>query len=265
MDQMSRRFLKGREGFTLVELLVVVAIIAVLAALLAPIFQNSIAASRRAACISNLRQIGVGIAAYAADNDGVIPYGPKAPPFSNPLDFYPSTGAPTSLLSTQNGAPVGLGLLVKTYLAKTPKVFFCPGADQPLNSDAQLAKVGVGQAQSSYYYRHGGNTSLFDPNGVAPQPQNVHLANLGLNSQGVPIRALVMDSEFLTLPDFAGFGIVNVTNHQGLWVNVLYSDGHVTQHPNGNQAFTINDTDYGALDATFGVILSVFEKADATP
>jgi prepilin-type N-terminal cleavage/methylation domain-containing protein/prepilin-type processing-associated H-X9-DG protein len=257
--------LPGDRAFTLVELIVVVVIIAVLAALLLPVFQRSIAATRRAACISNLRQIGVGIAAYAADNDGQIPYGPKAPPFTNPLDFYPSTGAPTSLLSLQSGAPVGLGLLIDKYLANTPKVLFCPGADQPISADAELAKVGHAQAQSSYYYRHAGNTSLFDPGGVAPAAQNVLLANLGLNSQGVPIRALVLDTVFTTMPEFATFGVTNKTNHQGLWVNVLYADGHVTAHPNDAQTFSVNETDYSDLHAAFGTILGVFEKADASP
>lgn len=261
---MKRGAPKNR-GFTLLELLVVVAIIAILVALLLPAIQSAIVTSRRTACVSNLRQIGAGIFAYAADNAGQIPYGPKAPPFTNPLDFYPSTGAPTSLLSLQSGAPVGLGLLVKTYLANTPQVLFCPGADQPLDAQAQLAKVGVGQAQSSYYYRHAGNTSLFDPNGVAPVPQNILLANLGLNSQGLPVRALVMDSVFLTMAEFSTFGVTNKTNHKGLWVNVLYADGHVNTQSNADGSYTINDTSYSQLDATFGTIMSIFEKADARP
>ncbi|MEI9894980.1 MAG: type II secretion system protein [Chthoniobacter sp.] len=256
---------RGHGGFTLVELLVVLAIVALLVALLTPLLQKVIAASRRAACISNLRQIGVGITAYATDNDGHIPYGPKAPPFTNPLDFYPSTGAPTSLISLQSGAPVGLGLLLDQYLAKTPRVLFCPGADQPTDADAELAKVGKAQAQSGYYYRHAGNTSLFDPGGVAPPAQNTLLSNLGLNSQGVPICALVMDSVFLTMPEFSDFGVKNKTNHQSLYVNVLYTDGHVKTQLNRNQDYTIDETSYASLHSAFGTILGVFEKADAAP
>jgi prepilin-type N-terminal cleavage/methylation domain-containing protein/prepilin-type processing-associated H-X9-DG protein len=254
-----------RKGFTLVELLVVITVIALLAALLFPVLQNALASARRAACISNLRQIGIGIAAYAADNGNQIPYGPKAPPFTNPLDFYPSTGAPTSLISLQSGAPVGLGLLLDKYLANTPKVLFCPGADQPTDADAELAKVGHAQAQSSYYYRHSGNTSLFDTGGVAPAAPNINLANLGLNSQGVPIRALVMDTVFLAMPEFSTFGVSNKTNHQSQWVNVLYADGHVTTFSNGNGAYTIDETSYASLHSAFGTILSAFESADATP
>ena len=150
------------KAFTLVELLVVIAIMAILLTLLLPGLASAKRAGRRAACLSNLRQIGLAVHAYAQDHDGSIPYGPKAPPFTSPANFYPSTGAPTSLLSLQNGVPVALGLLMQEYLAQAPKVLFCPGSDQPVEAEAELAKAGTTQAQGSYYYRHGGNVRLFD-------------------------------------------------------------------------------------------------------
>lgn len=62
-------------GFTLVELLVVIAIIGVLLALLLPAVQAAREASRRIACTNNLRQLGLGIHAYASAKDGRLPPG----------------------------------------------------------------------------------------------------------------------------------------------------------------------------------------------
>src|SRR5208282_1013354 len=107
-------------AFTLVELLVVIAIIAILAALLLPSLASAKADSKRIACISNLREIGIAVRNYSIDYGGMIPYGPKAPPALNPADFYTSTGAPTSLISLQSGNPVGLGLMLSGALASQP-------------------------------------------------------------------------------------------------------------------------------------------------
>ncbi len=61
-------------GFTLIELLVVVAIIAVLVAILLPALQSARASAQAVACMSNLRQIGIGYRLYADDyNNWLIP------------------------------------------------------------------------------------------------------------------------------------------------------------------------------------------------
>ena len=64
-----------RRGFTLIELLVVIAIIAILAAILFPVFAQARAKARQTACLSNSRQIGMGILQYVSDYDEQFPGG----------------------------------------------------------------------------------------------------------------------------------------------------------------------------------------------
>ncbi len=61
-------------AFTLIELLVVIGIIALLAAILFPVFAAARGKARQAACLSNLRQIGNATQMYASDYDGFFPY-----------------------------------------------------------------------------------------------------------------------------------------------------------------------------------------------
>ncbi|MDH7570500.1 MAG: DUF1559 domain-containing protein [Armatimonadota bacterium] len=61
--------MKRRTGFTLIELLVVIAIIAILAAILFPVFARARENARKAACASNMKQIGQGLLMYSQDYD----------------------------------------------------------------------------------------------------------------------------------------------------------------------------------------------------
>lgn len=74
-----------RPGFTLIELLVVIAIVAILAAILFPVFAQAREAARKTSCLSNQKQIGIGILLYAQDFDeAIVPW------------LGPSNGTPAS-------------------------------------------------------------------------------------------------------------------------------------------------------------------------
>jgi prepilin-type N-terminal cleavage/methylation domain-containing protein/prepilin-type processing-associated H-X9-DG protein len=259
-DRLPRANPGARAGFTLIELLVVIAMIAILAACLIPALVGAKHSSRKAACISNLRQLGIAIHAYSGDYDGKIPYGPQAPPFSHPAEFYPSTGSPTPLLSLRSGAPVGLGLLLKEHLARTPKVLFCPGADQPRNAQLELAKVGTNQAQGSYYYRHGGVTQLFYT--PPTEPESIRLDNPGLNRNGKPIRALAIDVQFLCSTAVETYNVKPHTHHQQKFADVLFLDGSVKSFSNRDRKFTLDLQNNADLYDAFHRILRVLEIAD---
>ena len=65
--------LSGRKGFTLIELLVVIAIIAILAAILFPVFARAREKARQSSCLSNTKQLGLGLVMYAQDYDEKFP------------------------------------------------------------------------------------------------------------------------------------------------------------------------------------------------
>lgn len=244
-----------RAGFSLLELLVVIAILTLLIAILLPALRQARHQARRAACSGNLRQVGVAVHLYAEDFDQSIPFGPEGRPVTG-SNFYTVTGNVTSLLSLEDGAPVGLGLLLEDYLKHQPTVLFCPGADQPSEAREQLERVGYAQTQSDYYYRHGSVALL------TGKPKSIHvkLSNLGRNSKGLPISALIADVQFLAHPSLAAFQVKTRTSHQRMVSNVLFAPGHVKTISNRNDKLTVDigKFPYDALSR----ILDMFELAD---
>jgi prepilin-type N-terminal cleavage/methylation domain-containing protein len=81
-----------RGGFTLIELLVVIAIIAILAAILFPVFARARENARRTACVSNVKQIGLGWMMYVQDYDETFP--PNNTINGAAAEWQPSTALP---------------------------------------------------------------------------------------------------------------------------------------------------------------------------
>jgi len=79
---------RNRSGFTLIELLVVIAIIAILAAILFPVFAQAREKARQTSCLSNEKQLALGMLQYAQDYDETYPIGMQSDGDWQPINFY---------------------------------------------------------------------------------------------------------------------------------------------------------------------------------
>jgi len=101
-----RNLFRQIAGFTIVELMVVVAIVAILATSSVPFIERSIDKARSISCMANLRQIGITVSAYSSDNDG------KVPKIQNPLTpIYEAEEGAKSMMETLEPYGVTASLL----------------------------------------------------------------------------------------------------------------------------------------------------------
>ncbi len=106
--------------FTLLELLIVIAIIGILASILLPSLSKARERTLSAVCLSNQSQIGKGLYMYANENSGTFPTG------GGSLDYL-SLG-PEALWTISNEF-IGLGKLYQSQILDSEQALFCPAAD----------------------------------------------------------------------------------------------------------------------------------------
>lgn len=168
----TRVFARG--GFTILELLVVISIVAILTSLLMPALSKVRDAGGRIHCASNMRQVGCALFEYSEEHRDRMP----------PLDYtgdnnlLPKFGEAMALTDERARFPDGLGRLVigltGTYL-KDPRILYCPchQGDHPFSKYApQLTKEAPLNYRQvvycNYHYR-----GTMDPVTHKPLPRSV--------------------------------------------------------------------------------------------
>ena len=124
---------KTVKGFTLIELLVVVAIISLLAAILFPVFARARENARRASCMSNLKQIGLGFMMYTQDYDEKFPPALYCGTWSDAntriIDTNPAMPSGVYKVSTGGGVNNWVTWMDAIFpYVKSTQIFQCPSA-----------------------------------------------------------------------------------------------------------------------------------------
>ncbi len=160
----------GGAAFTLIELLVVIAIIGILASMLLPALASAKAKAKGTQCVSNFKQLQLGVTLYAGDYADSFPrnVNPPAPTYADSGAWMGATefgSANPSPAYPNRDYPITNGTLYR--YAEAPSLFRCP---------SQKAEVGASFSHGTYSVCMNGN--LGDPGVTAPNVRKVdHLSS----------------------------------------------------------------------------------------
>jgi prepilin-type N-terminal cleavage/methylation domain-containing protein len=235
-------------GFTLVELLVVIAIIALLLAVLVPALNKAKEKARQVVCASQLQQCGVGFIAYASSNNELIPairyesyFGPTTDTWNvHPswsymvfkIDFkksnYDKLKFPDYLETEKdNNNSWGAGSLFKTNTIRDPKSFYCPSGNQDIT-----------HRYSSYAINHPWPWFFDDPDTTPVDKPNTRIgynyvpqAKVKVDALGVPVlakKSSQLDNTKIMSTDSL-VSLANLAHRTGgrKGINALFGDGSV--------------------------------------
>ena len=210
-------------GFTLVELLVVIGIIAILVAILLPSLNKAREQARSAACLSNLRQLAVAAGMYADDNLGRFP----AP-------AWIGDPQPDDWNYWENGLDQTQGVLMKYLGGFDARILTCPSDDV----SSHIQTTGLNGAPDHYLYSYSFNESVFNHFARLTTPPTVLVRTQILDSSE---KMLVIDEDGRTIDDgcwWANARVASPTNLVNALSNRHYFDGNSEKILNASTLLT---------------------------
>ena len=247
-------------GFTLIELLVVISIIAVLAAILFPVFARARENARRASCLSNLKQIGLGFMMYVQDYDGRFPlaaYHPLGSPGSSsndPITKQTDSSMPGAYFTVrQNSWPTGHFItwmdLIYPYV-KSVQVFECPSYQAPApNSTIIWPSYGYNLGISNWnYYKQYFYCNASFCNGMDPASADIPLTQSAIDRPAEVIVSMDFQDAYSWIASPWSWYQATTSVNRGLLTaphleggSAVYADGHAKWTSKGRMA-TISAT-----------------------